>query len=141
MRELNQTLNKTCPTCGIGFETKVPDKVYCTIYCRNARHRALAREREQRNGLFKVEVDKPRYFAQPMNNPTAESVVALANLLVDCKSDQPMLFRGTMPEIDLSKIKVSLTATANPSEWIMFYDVNKGQDVMEILLAQEKKGN
>src|SRR4051812_47810327 len=95
MRASTDIRNPICPGCLETFETRIPDKVFCTPYCRNKVHRQ--RERAQQVPKAEPTAESQMYFMEPVVDPTVEQIVKIADLLVLTKSNKPQLFRGALP--------------------------------------------
>lgn len=123
MQLLTTPIQKQCPVCSIGFETKTPDKVYCSVTCRNRAHR----KKEQQSNVkapapTEAQVEAMMYFMPPITNPTEEVVLQTANLLLAVKSLKPVLFRGTVPMVAMPSERLHFGQTLEPTEWLLFYE-------------------
>lgn len=123
MQSLSAPILKQCPVCKADFETKTPDKQYCSVTCRNRAHRKKEREGKVKPvPLNQAQAEALMYFTPPIDNPTQDVITQLANLLVTTKSLKPVLFRGnTMPQMEMP-LRVRFGQTGIPTEWLMFYE-------------------
>lgn len=123
MQSLSAPILKQCPVCQADFETKTPDKVYCSITCRNRAHRKKERQGTVRAATpTDAQIEATMYFTPPIVNPTPEVILQTANLLLSVQAAKPVLFRGTVPMVEMPSPRLHFGQTLDPTEWLMFYE-------------------
>lgn len=70
-----------------------------------------------------TEMELSMYFMQPIYDPTEDTLVKTADLLVAAKASKPVLFRGDNIQKPVAAFHPDITfgPTIKKGEWLMFY--------------------
>jgi len=113
-----KTLSKNCPQCGKTFKTKLPEKIYCSMHCRQQfyykRNSHKGYPQELKNlpcevcGWHESTIDHHHIIS-----PRKEGPKTLDNLVVVCPNCHRKIHKNLISQDDLYKIVNSRTISSS----------------------------